>query len=154
MNTTKILTSRLLPCAVLAALTAATIYMSIRSSSRMSEIIWIPGWLGQWADQNPDLRTSVPFFLLSLICPVAVGTGKQPSTNGLNTRWLLAGYAAIAVLLVTSECSQYFIQTRFLSIGDILWGLFGIAAGICAGLVGWWQGMKLIAVFPKARPEY
>ncbi|MEX0331316.1 MAG: hypothetical protein AB3N64_07845 [Puniceicoccaceae bacterium] len=128
--------------------------MSIRSSSRMSEIIWIPDWLGQWADQNPDLRTSVPFFLLSVICPVAVGAGKQQSTAGLNARWLIASYAFIAVLLVTSECSQYFIHTRFLSVNDILWGFCGLAAGICAGLCGWWQGMKLMAIFPKARPEY
>lgn len=140
-----------MPGALFGLLAGATIYMSVRSSSHMMEIVWIPDWLGAWADRNPDSRTAVPFFLLSLICPVAIrkrsqrgSKAEQRATEGIDTLRLLLGYVSIAVLLWTTEGAQYFIQTRDLNIADILWGMIGLFAG---GVIG----ISILSQVPRMR---
>jgi hypothetical protein len=119
-------------------LAGATIYMS--------EITWVPDWLGAWADKNPDLRTAVPFFLLSLMCPAATclpGRGnrdqKQARNCPLDYHFIAVGYTATLILLVTTECSQYFIPSRFPNIVDILYGIVGVSLGAVTGLPVWVQ---------------
>jgi hypothetical protein len=130
--------------------------MSVRSSSHMMEIIWIPDWLGAWADRNPDSRTAVPFFLLSLICPVAIKKGskaRQKAAEGIDTLRLMLGYVSIAVLLWATEGAQYFIQTRDLNIADILWGMIGLFAGGVVGISILSQVPRVLGLVPGMRRQ-
>ncbi len=137
---------------LLTGLAAATLYMTVRSSSHMSEIAWLPRWIGEWADRNPDARTAVPFFLLALIYPgtvtrLSAGTSKRAILDWLaaNCEWLIAGYFGISLFMVGSEFCQFFIDTRDLRLADIWWGLGGLALGAVCGLCAWIQLGRLIS---------
>jgi len=115
---------------LLATLLVLTVYLSLRSSSHMTELGWMPGWLAQWADRNGDARTAVPYFLLALLwarIPVEIEGGRRT--------FLLSGIMLMWILLAATEGLQYFLPRRTPSWPDMGWGTAGILTGIVLGCV-------------------
>ena len=115
------------PLGLLILLTA---YLTLRPSPILNELPWLPDWLGHWADANGDLRTAVPFFLLSLLW--AVG-GRRLRGRSWARRWV-SGFAGIWLLLLVTESLQLLIPSRNFSLLDIAWGTIGFAIGGLLGL--------------------
>ena len=105
---------------------AATLALSWLPSSRMSEVSWLPDWLGQWADTHPDRRTAVPLALggfLFTACAHWVLDSRRP---------FLIGLVAALFLLELAECGQFLLPDRGPGFGDLAWGGAGAVIGALA----------------------
>jgi hypothetical protein len=49
------------------ALLVAIVVCSLTSPPNMREMWWIPAWLGEWADRNPNFRNFPVFAALSAV---------------------------------------------------------------------------------------
>lgn len=38
---------------------------SSAADSRMTALRWVPGWMADWADSDPNIRTAIPFIPLA-----------------------------------------------------------------------------------------
>lgn len=95
------------------AAVAAIAYLALRGSPWVSEIPWIPSWVGEWADRNGNLRNLPAFAGLTLVLLWPLG-------------WRTAALLS-AILAVLLECAQVFIAGRHFDWADIGWSLLGVA---------------------------
>jgi hypothetical protein len=58
---------RIWAIAAATALLAAIATCSLAPSPNMREMAWIPAWLGEWADRNPNFRNFPVFAALSAV---------------------------------------------------------------------------------------
>jgi len=94
----------------------------------MSELSWLPDWLTHWADRYGNLRTGVPFFVLSFYIALEC-CGQFRLCRALpNLVWLLAAYVLFA-LVCGLEAIQFFLPQRSSTLADIAWGSAGILLG-------------------------
>lgn len=114
-------------------------YLSLRPSPSLSELSWLPSWLGEWADApgNGDRRTAIPFFLLSGYLAMECCLVFRASKARAHTVWLL-GASGLLLLLGMMEGLQLILPTRSASAFDLAWGSFGILlGGLPLGLRTW-----------------
>jgi hypothetical protein len=107
-------------------LVVGTLALSWLPSSRMSEVPWLPDWLGRWADTHPDRRTAVPLVLVGFLftaCAHWLLESRRP---------FLVGLVAALVLLELAECGQFLLPDRGPSFGDLAWGGAGAVLGALA----------------------
>ena len=103
-------------------------YLSLRPSPQLSEISWLPAWLSAWADIHGDLRTAVPFFMLSSYLALESWYGFRASRALPNLLWILGLYGLLGILGLT-EFIQIWLPQRTASWADIAWGSAGALAG-------------------------
>jgi VanZ like family len=116
---------------VLLFLSAGLVWLILLASwapdSRMTALRWVPGWLANWADRDPNLRTAIPFIPLAFLL-----------THGFRScklKWPAAWAVLLCGLcLLFSEFGQVFLPLRTADVRDLLWGGVGIAVG--TGLAG------------------
>ncbi|WP_374761222.1 VanZ family protein [Flectobacillus roseus] len=82
----------------------------------LSELRYMPVWLGEWCDQYPRARTGVPFFFLALFLSLI---------RSENINWILS----LSLFVVFVEIIQLFIPNRHCDIFDIFFGWIGIIIG-------------------------
>lgn len=104
------------------------LYLSLRPSPSLREVSWLPGWLGAWADQHGDLRTGVPFFVLSSYFALEAWWTFRSFKYLPYVLWIL-GASGLLVLLGLAEVIQVWLPQRTASFGDIAWGSVGTIAG-------------------------
>lgn len=92
------------------------------------EISWLPRWLGHWADRNGELRTAVPFFMLSAYLAIEAWIGFSKSCSLANLAWLLGAFCLIALLTLT-EVLQLVLPLRHFDWADIGFGMIGTLLG-------------------------
>lgn len=100
-------------------------YLSLRASSSLRTVPWMPGHLGRWADTNGILRNTVAFLALGLLAFGLLGRGRR----------IVAALAAFAVAI---EVPQIWIPTRIFDWRDIAASLAGLALA--------WAALRLAAV--------
>lgn len=116
-------------CSLLLAIGCSLIaYCSLRSSPTLAEISWLPEWLGAWADKHGELRTGVPFFIVSSYIALESWYGFRASRALPPLMWALAVYGLLCVLGLT-ELIQIWLPQRTASWADIAWGSAGALAG-------------------------
>lgn len=103
-------------------------YLSLRPSPILSEIGWLPDWLTHWADRHGELRTGVPFFVLSSYWALEVWWRFHLSASLPALLWLLGVYG-LGALLGLTELIQIPMPNRHFSWGDISWGMVGSVLG-------------------------
>ncbi|MGZ0655548.1 hypothetical protein ACWPKO_11945 [Coraliomargarita sp. W4R53] len=129
----------LLQLFVLSVIFCLIVYLSLRSSSSMEEIAWLPGPIAAWADRHGDLRTFVPYGIAAVLWCwlVRVYCQLRPSiqmSSGVQMICgLLLGASVLFGLLLVTEFWQLFLPKRFASLGDVFWGSIGIVGGIAVG---------------------
>ena len=96
--------------------------LSWAPASQMSLVAWVPGWIGELADQDPNMRTAVPFIPLAFLLGYSM-SGLE-GKHGL----VLSGLLCLACLLI-AELGQVFLPDRTADWEDLLWGSFGILVG-------------------------
>ena len=88
----------------------------------LSENKVLPSVIFKWADTYFNLRTAVPFFLLSLL--------SFPILSLKNPFFALKTNFSVSLLLVLSaEIGQLFVPNRHFDIKDIIYGLLGSYVG-------------------------
>ena len=90
--------------------------------SQITQLRWVPGWIGNLADRDPNIRTAIPFIPLAFLLFLGFSRTK--------VKWPIAGSVTVCGLcLVLSELGQRFIPHRTADVKDLLWGGGGIAVG-------------------------
>ena len=112
--------------AVGATLAGVLGYLSLRSSSFMEQVPWMPHWLGVWADHHGVGRNTAAFFGGGLILFVVVGR---------RVRHLVAASGFATAI----EVAQIWIPGRIFDWRDIAASLAGI-------------GLAWVAVWATCRP--
>ncbi|MGR3812141.1 VanZ family protein [Jiulongibacter sp. NS-SX5] len=91
-------------------------------SPQLKETGLFPGELGEWVDENYNMRTAVPFVFL--------GVGLRALNSRLPFMKALLKVLLIAIVLVTLvELGQLFLPARHFDIRDILWAGAGAILG-------------------------
>lgn len=106
-------------CAILGA--AALAYLSLRPSAFVGEVVWIPSWLGRWADRHGVLRNAAAFFVFGFFCFACLG--RRPLHL-----WALGAFAVVI------EVAQLWLPHRVFDWRDIVASLAGL---VCAWLLVW-----------------
>ena len=95
-------------------------YFSWLPSGEFGDETYLPQWLLTWCNTYYNLRTAIPFVILSFLM-----TLKYKARHVL----------IICLVLVTiAELGQYFIPKRFPDYRDILFGLLGTLFGVVIAL--------------------
>jgi hypothetical protein len=112
------------------ALLAAILICSLAPSPNMREMPWIPGWIGEWADRNPNFRNFPVFAALSALLFFVV-TFYQPLVTSCG-RWRLAFgvFAASSLLGALLEVAQARIPGRWADPFDVMWSALGALVGV------------------------
>lgn len=119
---------------VLLAITAGlvgclcAIYLSWRSTGRLTTVPWMPETVGRWADEHGRFRNLPAYFLLSLPFLLAAPTLGLRARTSL----ALAGFGAVL------ELAEYFVPIRMVEWQDIAWSWAGVAGAWGAIEVGAW----------------
>ncbi len=106
------------------------IVLSWLPDSRMGRLPLIPGWLGAWLDRGGAVATLRTGLAMAAAAGLIHAAGAPRSVR----RSVLIS----AALLLAAEGGQLFLTSRQASLGDLGWGLVGVAVGVaCAhGLTG------------------
>lgn len=122
-NATSLRNKQAIPLFVMAGgLLVMILSASWAPDSRMTELRWVPKWLAALADQDPNIRTAVPFIPLAFLLVVGF-TVKE-------CRWPLVWTLSVCgVCLGLSELGQVLLPGRTADGCDLLWGGVGIAVG-------------------------
>ena len=118
----------------------------------MTELPFIPQWLGAWADRNPNFRNFPVFaalaFLLFFVCnsfrlqtancylPTS-NTTSYPRLATRYGRWRIAfgAFLATALLGTSLEVAQILIPGRVADWHDVLWASLGALTGAFLGVL-------------------
>ena len=111
-------------------------YLSLRRSSWLGSIHWIPRWLARWSDHHGNIRNFPAFFAMALPFLFALRCARIRI-------WTMLALGAVAALL---ELSQRFIPTRSASLDDV----FASWAGL---LVAWAlvEGIRFCATWLRRK---
>lgn len=103
------------------------IYLSLKTSSRMTAVHWLPQWITRWADAHGQFRNFPAFALLAAPFLLVV---SQP-------RRRLLTLAALGLLIVSLELLQRRLPERSPDVWDVVWGWAGLGfAWMIAVLIG------------------
>ena len=92
------------------------------SDSRMTALRWVPGWMGDWADRDPNIRTAIPFIPLAFLLTQGFASCKLK-------RPLVWSVILSSACLGLSEFGQIFLPNRTADVRDLVWGGTGILMG-------------------------
>lgn len=122
-------------CAIAAAiaLLAAIATCSLAPSSYMTELPFIPQWLGEWADRNPNFRNFPVFAALSALLFFVVTFYQRLVTRYGRWRIALGVFSATGLLGIVLEVAQILIPGRVADWHDVLWASLGALAGTFVG---------------------
>lgn len=130
------------------ALLAAIAVCALAPSPNMTELPFIPDWLGTWADRNGNFRNfpvfavfaALLFFVLRFFrlptadCRLntsnpAFTRHQQPATRYGRWRIAVGAFAATALLGVALEALQLLLPNRHADPMDLLWMTLGAFVG-------------------------
>ena len=100
----------------------------------MREVIWIPSWLGEWADRNGNFRNFPVFAAFAALFFFVVTFYQRLVTR--YDQWQLAfgAFLATALLGILLEAAQLLLPHRWADPMDIVWSSLGAFVG---ALVAW-----------------
>lgn len=90
-------------------------FLATRSSPWLSELGWMPDWLGGWADRHGNFRNFPAFTVLAVVLVYTVG--------------LRLGTALAASLGIAFELIQLGTRGRSFDWADIAWSVAGAGVG-------------------------
>jgi hypothetical protein len=99
-------------------------YLSWLPSPDLSQIWFMPAWLGQWTNKHDTMRTGVPFVFLGIMTGAILVKKKRTRIS-----WFYGWLLLIAVVSV-AEIGQLFLPRRVFDLKDIAWGGVGSFLGL------------------------
>jgi len=97
---------------------ACGLYLTLKKSSVLQEVWWLPTGIARWADSYGRFRNFPAYALLALPF-MLVANGRRARFNAF--RWLALFGAAV-------EAAQYFIPSRWCEWEDVAWSWAGLLA--------------------------
>tara|TARA_B110000908_G_scaffold140128_1_gene167111 strand:- start:3816 stop:4247 length:432 start_codon:yes stop_codon:yes gene_type:complete len=91
--------------------------------SQMTKIKWIPGWIAELADREPNIRTAIPFIPLAFFLFLGLSTRSKKHP-------LVSTVMICAFCLCLAELGQNLLPDRTTDVKDLIWGAAGILVGI------------------------
>lgn len=123
------LSLRLFSLALTLALLAAIATCALAPSPNMREMVWIPQWLGEWADRNPNFRNFPVFAVFSGLLFFVFGVFRlNTATCKLKTA-LRAALCASALGVLLEVLQLLFLSNRHFDWADIGWSTSGAFVG-------------------------
>ncbi|MFM8886826.1 MAG: VanZ family protein [Chthoniobacterales bacterium] len=127
---------RFLMIAAAIILLAAIATCALSPSSYMTEISFIPTWLGTWADANPNFRNfpvfaalaALLFFVFSLL-PSAFYSSVKLKFQPFGLQTALRAAVCASALGVLLEAAQLLLPGRWADPVDVMWMTLGAFAG-------------------------
>ena len=107
---------------------AAIAICALAPSAYMTEIPFIPTWLGKWADANPNFRNFPVFAIFAALLFLALSFFQLPTENRTLNTALRAAVCASA-LGFALEVLQLLLPGRYADPMDIFWSVLGALAG-------------------------
>ncbi len=117
----------------------------------MREMAWIPGWIGEWADRNPNFRNMPVFAALSAQLFFVFSSFRLQTANchlptspqvpspvvrgPVVLRRAALCFCAAAVLGGLLEAFQLFLPHRWADWRDVFWSVAGALAGALVALI-------------------
>jgi glycopeptide antibiotics resistance protein len=89
----------------------------------MTKIKWIPGWIAELADREPNIRTAIPFIPLAFFLFLGLSTRSKKHP-------LVSTVMICAFCLCLAELGQNLLPDRTTDVKDLIWGAAGILVGI------------------------
>ena len=115
------------------------LYMTLRPSSNLVEIGWLPRGVARWADSYGRFRNFPAY--AALAAPfVFVCNGRRARAKAM--AWL-------ALLGAVVEGLQYFIPTRWCEWQDVAWSWAGLAATWLAAEIGYKVAWRVRCAFKE-----
>ena len=99
-------------------------YLSWIPSPRLSELGWMPRWLGEWSDKFDRLRTGIPFVVLGGLAGLLLWIFKRKAGD-----WGLV-FLFLTCVVMTAELGQTSLTRRVVDWQDVVWGAVGTAVGM------------------------
>jgi hypothetical protein len=101
---------------------AAGAHLTLRRSSNLVTVWWIPEFVGRWTDRHGQLRNLPAYFMLG--CPYMAVLGTL--------RARVAALLLLGLFGTALECCQLFIPTRWFDLVDIWLSWAGLIAAWAA----------------------
>ncbi len=121
--------SRATPLVMAGSFIGSSLYFSWIPDPHLTHLGWLPGLIGNWADEYYNLRTAVPFFAIMFWVYAYL---RLTPTHARRQKIL----PPLAFLLpVFAEYGQMFLPERSADWRDVLWGWLGLAAGYASARV-------------------
>jgi hypothetical protein len=119
-------------------------YLTLKKSSMLQEVWWLPGGVARWADEYGRFRNFPAYAVLALPFMIAAN-GRRARFNAF--RWL-ALFGAVV------EALQYFIPTRWCEWQDVAWSWAGLLATWIVVELGYKAAWEIrCAIVRKPDPE-
>ena len=108
----------------------AILFCALAPSPNMREVIWIPSWLGEWADRNGNFRNFPVFAALAALLFFVFTFYQRLVTRYGRWRLAFSAFLVTALLGASLEVAQLlFLPNRHFDWADIGW----LAAGAFVG---------------------
>ena len=98
----------------------------------MTQLRWLPRWVGDLADRDPNFRTAIPFIPLAFLLVHGFGWCGVKASIAISI--MICG-----LCLGASEFGQSYLPHRTADTTDLMWGSIGIliGTGIAWGMCHW-----------------
>ena len=123
-------------CLLAGLLLLAIATCSLAPSPNMREMAWIPGWIGEWADRNPNFRNMPVFaalaallFLVFSVLPSSFYSSLKLKFQPFSFRTALRAAVCASALGVLLEALQLLLPHRWADWRDVFWSVVGAFAG-------------------------
>ena len=103
------------------------LYLSWTPDPNIGNLIKLPVWLSSWINNYGNLRTAVPFFLITLCFEFLL------KKNSISSRIYFVWGSLIVVSI--AEIGQLFLSKRHFDVMDIIFGLSGTGLGMTIGII-------------------
>lgn len=105
-------------------LVVAMAVLSVRSSPRVAEFLWLPESIAEWTNRYGVLRNTPAFGFLALVVGVIGQTRPRR----------VLGYLGVAAFALLCEVAQLWVPTRFCDVRDVAaaWAGVALAAAVVA----------------------
>ncbi|ACB76726.1 VanZ family protein [Opitutus terrae] len=91
--------------------------LSVRSSPRVAEFLWLPDSVAEWTNRSGVLRNIPAFGFLALVVGLLAESRQRR----------VRGYAGVAAFALVCEIAQLWIPTRFCDLRDVAAAWLGVA---------------------------
>jgi hypothetical protein len=126
---------RILTFLAMAGLLGVVVWCAVAPSPDLTNIPWMPGWLGHWADVNPTFRNFPAVGMLAAFFYLAGFTWFDPRRGAGQCALAFIASVASSLVAVGLEVYQVRLPGRFFDPNDIAWSMAGALAGAAAAFL-------------------
>lgn len=141
---------RLVTFLLLAVVFGVVLWCALAPSPDLTKIVWMPCWLGNWANANPTFRNFPAFGMLAMVFYAAGFAGFDPRRAAGQCALAFISAATVSFAAVAVEVAQLWLQGRFFDPDDIAWSMAGALTG---AFVAFLAGLPWVVKPPAGSPK-